>query len=53
MNFTLVKAKIKNDSLIITPNMVRFLALNLISSDSNVIAKIGTWSYHQITELDY
>jgi hypothetical protein len=39
--FRLVKAKIKNESLILTPNMMRFLALKLINNDQNLIVKIG------------
>ena len=39
--FGLVKAKIKNESLVLTPNMIRFLALKLLNSDSGLIAKIG------------
>nr|YP_010472458.1 hypothetical protein N4L43_pgp051 [Pleurosigma intermedium]UVG42069.1 hypothetical protein [Pleurosigma intermedium] len=39
--FNLVKAKIKRESLIVTPNMMRFLALNLINNDQTLIVKIG------------
>jgi hypothetical protein len=39
--FTLVKAKIKNESLILTPNMMRFLALKLINNDQTLLVKIG------------
>ena len=39
--FSLVKAKIKNESLVLTPNMIRFLALKLISEDQTLIVKIG------------
>lgn len=39
--FSLVKAKLKDESLVLTPNMIRFLALNLLDSDSGLIAKIG------------
>nr|YP_010471962.1 hypothetical protein N4L39_pgp092 [Haslea avium]YP_010472028.1 hypothetical protein N4L39_pgp026 [Haslea avium]UVG41427.1 hypothetical protein [Haslea avium]UVG41493.1 hypothetical protein [Haslea avium] len=39
--FALVKAKIKKESLILTPNMMRFLALKLINNDQTVIVKIG------------
>ena len=41
MIFTLVKAKIKNESLVLTPNMMRFLALKLINNDQTFIVKIG------------
>lgn len=39
--FSLVKAKIKDESLVLTPNMIRFLALRILNSDSGLIAKIG------------
>lgn len=39
--FRLVKAKIKNESLALTPNMMRFLALKLINKDQTLIVKIG------------
>jgi hypothetical protein len=39
--FALVKAKIKKESLVLTPNMVRFLALKLINNDQTLIVKIG------------
>lgn len=39
--FNLVKARIKRESLVLTPNMMRFLALNLISNDQTLIVKIG------------
>ena len=39
--FALVKAKIKNESLVLTPNMIRFLALQLINNDQTLIVKIG------------
>jgi len=39
--FALVKAKIKDESLIITPNMMRFLALRLINNNQTLIVKIG------------
>jgi hypothetical protein len=39
--FSLVKKKIKNESLIITPNMMRFLALKLLSNDESLIVKLG------------
>ena len=43
MVFDLVKAKIKNESLVLTPNMLRFLALKLINNDQPFIVKIGTF----------
>ena len=39
--FELVKEKIKNESLIITPNLMRFLALKLLKTNDNSITKIG------------
>jgi hypothetical protein len=39
--FSLVKKKLKNESLVLTPNMIRFLALKLISEDQTLIVKIG------------
>lgn len=39
--FNLVKAKIKQESLAISPNLMRFLALTLISRDQTLIVKIG------------
>lgn len=39
--FALVRAKIKNDSLVVTPNMIRFLALKLINNNQTLIVKIG------------
>ena len=41
MVFNLVMAKIKNESLVLTPNMLRFLALKLINNDQTLIVKIG------------
>ena len=40
MVFDLVKAKIKNESLVLTPNILRFLALKLINNDQTLIVKI-------------
>jgi hypothetical protein len=40
--FGLVKEKLKNESLVITPNMMRFLALKLLKNDQSLIAKIGS-----------
>jgi hypothetical protein len=39
--FSLVKEKLTNESLVLTPNMIRFLALKLISEDQTLIVKIG------------
>ena len=39
--FNLGKARIKRESLILIPNMIRFLALNLINNDQTLIVKIG------------
>ncbi len=39
--FALVKPKIKEESLVLTPNMMRFLALKLINNDQTLIVKIG------------
>lgn len=39
--FALVKANIKKESLVLTPNMMRFLALKLINHDQTLIVKIG------------
>jgi len=39
--FNLAKEKIKNESLVITPNVMRFLALKLINPDQTLIVKIG------------
>ena len=38
---TLVKAKLKKESLVLTPNMMRFLALKWINNDQILIVKIG------------
>lgn len=38
--FKLVKEKIKNQALVITPNMFRFLALKLIAEDQSLIIKV-------------
>ena len=42
--FILVKAKIQNESLALTPNLVRFLVLKLIHEHNNgtLVTKIGT-----------
>jgi hypothetical protein len=37
----LAKEKIKQESLVLTPNMIRFLALKLINEDQTLIVKIG------------
>lgn len=39
--FGLAKAKIKEESLVLTPNLMRFLALKLIKPDQTLIVKIG------------
>jgi len=39
--FALVRAKIKKESLVLTPNMMRFLALKVISKDQTLIVQIG------------
>lgn len=39
--FDLVKQKIENQSLILTPNIMRFLALRLRKSDQSLIVKFG------------
>ena len=39
--FNLVKARVKQESLILTPNMMRFLALKLINNDQTLIVKLG------------
>ena len=41
--FGLVKAKIKNQSLLLTPNMMRFLALKLIDNNQTLIVKMGNF----------
>ena len=39
--FRLAKEKIKNQSLVITPNLIRFFALKLLNEDQFLILKIG------------
>jgi len=39
--FGLVKAKIKNESLVLIPNMMRFFALRLVNNDQTLIVQIG------------
>jgi hypothetical protein len=39
--FGLVKEKVKNKSLVMTPNMLRLLALKLLNNDQSLIAKFG------------
>lgn len=39
--FSLVKATLQNESLVLTPNMIRFLALKLINNDQTLL----TWKY--------
>lgn len=40
--FGLVKEKIKNESLLITPNMIRFLALKLLDNDKGLMIRLGS-----------
>ena len=40
--FNLVGAKIKNESLVLTPNMIRFLALKLLKNDKHLVVKVGS-----------
>jgi hypothetical protein len=39
--FTLVKSKIKKESLVVKPNMIRFLTLKLVNNDQTLVVKIG------------
>jgi len=39
--FSLAKEKIKQESLVLTPNLIRFFALKLIDEDQTLIVKIG------------
>ena len=39
--FALVEAKIKTESLVLTPNMIRFWASRLINNDQTLIVKIN------------
>ena len=39
--FRLAKEKIKNESLVITPNLIRFFALTLLNKKESLIVKIG------------
>lgn len=39
--FSLIKAKIKDESIIIHPNLLRFIATRLIKPNTGLIAKIG------------
>ena len=39
--FNLAKKKLKKESLVLTPNMIRFLALKLISEHQTLMIKIG------------
>ena len=41
--FDLVKAKTKNESLILTPNMIRFLVLKYLNTDQTLIVKMGNF----------
>ncbi len=40
--FGLVKEKVKNESLVITPNMMRFLALKLLNNNESFIVRFGS-----------
>ena len=39
--FAPIRAKIRNESLIINPNLIRFIALRLIKPNTGIIARIG------------
>lgn len=39
--FALVKAKIKQESIVLTPNLIRFLAWRLINDDKTLVLKMG------------
>jgi hypothetical protein len=39
--FNLVKKKIQNESLVISPKLIRFMALKLLSNDKTLTVKIG------------
>ena len=41
MVFSLVKAKIENQYLVLTPNLMRLIALRLIRNDQTLLAKFG------------
>ena len=49
--FALVRAKLSNKSLIISPNLVRFLALRLIKPNSGIITKIGNFVFSSTSGL--
>jgi hypothetical protein len=48
--FHLVRDKIENELLLITPNLIRFLALKLIDDEPGLMVKIGNSS--RLTALD-
>lgn len=57
--FVLIKVKIKKESLVLTPNMICFLALKLINNDQTLIVKIKNfiassnnraWLFAQVTK---
>ena len=55
VTFRLVKKKIEKDFLVITPNIIRFLALKLINEDQNLSVKILKSEIlysRQVIELD-
>lgn len=39
--FDMIKAKIKEESLMITPNLVRFIALKLINNEQTLLVQVG------------
>lgn len=39
--FTFVREKITNKSLVLTPNLLRFVALKLINDDQKMVTKVG------------
>ena len=42
MIFELAALKISNASLVLTPNMIRFLALKLLKNDKSLVVKVGS-----------
>jgi len=40
--FNIVKAKVKNQALVLTPNLMRFLALRLLSNNDILLMKLGS-----------
>ena len=41
--FALVKVKVENQSVILTPNLIRFLALKLINNDQTFMVQVGNF----------